>query len=57
MLAQLIFLALSAFAIYLFGKNAGKIARNIHLGLPENRSDRKSERLKPCYGWPLGNLK
>ena len=57
MLAQLIFLALSAFAIYLFGKNAGKIGRNIHLGLPENRSDRKSERLKTMLWVAFGQSK
>ncbi|MFM6954066.1 MAG: 4Fe-4S dicluster domain-containing protein [Sphingobacteriaceae bacterium] len=57
MIAQLLFFAISAFAIYLFSKNAAKIGRNIHLGLPEDRSDRKLERFKTMLLVAFGQSK
>lgn len=54
MIAQLIFLILFIAAVILFTKNVRKIIRNINLGLPLNRSDRKPERwammLKVAFG-------
>lgn len=44
MIAQLLFAVLLIGAIVLFVRNARRIARNIHLGKPEARNDRKSER-------------
>lgn len=57
MIAQLLFLSISVFAIFLFGKNIAKIGRNIHLGLPEDRSDRKSERFKTMLMVAFGQSK
>lgn len=57
MIAQLLFLVISVIAIYLFGKNVSKIGRNIHLGLPENRSDRKLERFKTMLMVAFGQSK
>lgn len=54
MIAQLIFLILFIAAVVLFTKNVRKIIRNINLGLPLDRSDRKPERwatmLKVAFG-------
>lgn len=45
MIAQIIFIIILAFAIYLFSRNAGKIRRNILLGRHVNRSDQPLRRL------------
>jgi heterodisulfide reductase subunit C len=54
MIAQLLFLVLFVAAVALFTKNVRKIIRNINLGLPLDRSDRKPERwltmLKVAFG-------
>ena len=46
MISQIIFILLFVFALALFGNNALKIYKNIQLGKPDDRSDRKKERLK-----------
>lgn len=46
MISQIIFILLFVFALALFGNNALKIYKNIQLGKPDDRSDRKQERLK-----------
>ena len=54
MVLQILFIALTAFAVYWFSKNVGKIRRNILLGRDIDRSDRSSERwmtmLKVAFG-------
>jgi heterodisulfide reductase subunit C len=54
MVLQILFIALTAFAVYWFSKNAGKIRRNILLGRDIDRSDRSSERwmtmIKVAFG-------
>ncbi len=54
MVLQLLFIALTAAAVYLFSKNIARIRRNILLGRDIDRSDRASERwmtmLKVAFG-------
>ena len=57
MIAQLIFLIIFAAAVYLFAKNAGKIRRNIKLGLPSYRSDNPARRWKTMAKVALGQSK
>lgn len=57
MIAQLIFGVLLIVALYLFYKNASKIYRNICLGKPINRTDRKSERIKTMLLVAFGQKK
>src|ERR1700712_3678872 len=54
---QILFILLAAFAIWLFGKNAKKIRRNILLGHDENFSDRPAERWKNVLLLALGQKK
>ncbi len=57
MIAQLIFFLLFIAAITLFIKNVRKIIRNINLGLPVDRSDRKAERWKIMFKVAFGQTK
>ncbi len=57
MIAQLIFGVLLIVALYLFYKNASKIYRNICLGKPINRTDRKSERINTMLLVAFGQKK
>jgi heterodisulfide reductase subunit C len=57
MIAQLIFLLILIAAVYLFGKNAGKIRRNILLGRDTNRSDQPAKRWKVMAKVALGQTK
>lgn len=57
MIAQLLFAVLLIGAIVLFVRNARRIARNIHLGKPEARNDRKSERWALMTRVALGQSK
>ncbi len=54
MVLQILFIALTAFAVYWFSKNVAKIRRNILLGRDIDRSDRPKERwmtmLKVAFG-------
>lgn len=54
MILQVLFIAFTAFSVYLFSKNVARIRRNILLGRDLNRSDRSSERwmtmLKVAFG-------
>ena len=54
MVLQILFIALTAAAVYLFSKNIAKIRRNILLGRDIDRSDRASDRwmtmLKVAFG-------
>lgn len=54
MVLQILFIALTAFAVYWFSKNVSKIRRNILLGRDIDRSDRPKERwmtmLKVAFG-------
>src|SRR5687767_7403650 len=57
MLLQGIFLLIAIAAITLFTINVRKIARNINLGRPEDRSDRPAERLKVMLKVAFGQTK
>ena len=57
MIAQPLFAVLLIGAIVLFVRNARRIARNIHLGKPEARNDRKSERWALMTRVALGQSK
>lgn len=57
MISQIIFLLILSAAVYLFAGNVRKIMRNIHLGRPLNRSNRKSERWKTMMLVALGQSK
>jgi heterodisulfide reductase subunit C len=57
MIGQILFLIIVLGAITLFAFNVRKIIRNINLGRPENRSDRKSERLKVMLKVAFGQSK
>ncbi len=54
---QILFLVLSAVAVYLFAKKAGEIRRNILLGKDEDLSDNKSLRWKNLMLLALGQKK
>ncbi len=54
---QVLFLLLSSVAIYLFSKKAREIARNIHLGRPENLNDNPSQRWKNLLLLAFGQKK
>ena len=57
MIAQLLFTAMAAVAIYFFIKNVGKIRRNILLGKDIDLSDRQPERWKTMARVALGQSK
>lgn len=57
MVLQILFIALTAFAVYWFSKNVGKIKRNILLGRDLDRSDRPAERLKMMLKVAFGQTK
>lgn len=57
MVLQILFIALTAFAVYWFSKNVGKIRRNILLGRDINRSDRASERWMLMFKVAFGQTK
>lgn len=57
MIAQILFFVCLAAAIYLFSRNVRKIGRNIHLGRPEDRSDRKAERFQTMMRVAFGQSK
>ncbi len=57
MIAQLLFAALLVGAVVLFVRNARRIGRNIHLGKPEARNDRKGERWTLMARVALGQSK
>lgn len=57
MLLQLLFLLITIAAITFFSLNVRKIARNIHLGRPLNRSDRPAERLLVMLKVAFGQTK
>ncbi|WP_026896770.1 (Fe-S)-binding protein [Daejeonella oryzae] len=57
MIAQLIFLLFTIAAVVLFTINVRKIIRNINLGRPLNRSDRKAERLMVMLKVAFGQTK
>ena len=57
MIGQLLFIIILIAAIYLFGKNAGKIRRNILLGRAEDRSDNPALRLKTMLKVAFGQSK
>ncbi len=57
MISQLLFVLLSAGAIYLFAKNLGKIRRNILLGKDVDLSDNAGERWKTMLKVAFGQTK
>ena len=57
MISQLLFTIILIAAVYLFGKNVGKIRRNILLGRPVNRTDRRAERWLIMAKVALGQTK
>ena len=57
MIGQILFLIIVIAAIALFSINVRKIIRNISLGRPEERSDRKAERLKVMLKVAFGQSK
>jgi heterodisulfide reductase subunit C/uncharacterized membrane protein len=57
MISQSIFAIILIAAVYLFGKNVGKIRRNILLGRDVNRSDRRAERWAVTAKVALGQSK
>lgn len=57
MIEQIIFLLVSAVAIYMFAKNLGKIRRNILLGKDVDLSDNKPERWKTMLKVAFGQTK
>ena len=56
-LPQIIFLVVTAFAVFLFWKNASQIRNNILLGVPENRSDNPAARWKNVLLLAFGQKK
>jgi heterodisulfide reductase subunit C len=56
-LGNLLFLAITVLAIGLFARNAARIRRNILLGRPEERNDRKGERWATMTRVALGQSK
>ncbi len=56
-LQQILFIALTAFAIWLFAKNIGIIRRNIFLGKAEDLSDNPSKRWRNLFLLALGQKK
>lgn len=56
-LQQVLFLTLTGISVWFFSKNAGKIKRNILLGLPENLNDNPSLRWKNLFLLALGQKK
>lgn len=56
-ISSIIFILLFASAVFLFTKNIKKVIRNIRLGKPLDRSDRKDERLKLMIKVALGQSK
>lgn len=56
-MGQIVFFFLLAAAVYLFGRNAGRIRRNILLGRDVDRSDRPAERWKTMALVALGQTK
>ncbi|MDQ3100457.1 MAG: (Fe-S)-binding protein [Bacteroidota bacterium] len=56
-IANLIFLAVMIIAVGWFTRNTGRIRRNINLGRPEDRSDRKPERWAVMARVALGQSK
>src|SRR3546814_17595850 len=57
MLGQVIFLLMLVAGIALFSRNVGRIRRNIRLGRPVDRSDKKSLRWKTMALVALGQSK
>lgn len=57
MISQILFVILSAAAIYIFSKNIGKIRRNILLGKDLDRTDRPAERWKTMLKVAFGQTK
>jgi heterodisulfide reductase subunit C len=57
MISQILFIIILAAAVYLFGKNAAKIRRNIMLGRPVDRSDHPGLRWKTMAKVALGQTK
>jgi heterodisulfide reductase subunit C len=57
MFQQMMFVIVSAVAIWLFAKNLGKVRRNILLGKEVNRSDRSAERWRTMMMVALGQGK
>ena len=53
-LQQILFVALSGVAIWLFAKKAGEIRRNIFLGKSENLHDNPAQRWKNLLLLALG---
>lgn len=56
-ISNLIFIACLAVAFWFFGKNVGKIKRNINLGRDLDRTDRKGERWKTMLKVAFGQSK
>lgn len=54
---QVLFILLSAVSIYLFTKKAREIARNIHLGRPENLNDNPAQRWRNLLLLAFGQKK
>ena len=54
---QILFIALTAFAVWLFAKNIGIIRRNIFLGKAEDLSDNPSKRWRNLFLLALGQKK
>lgn len=57
MIAKIIFLILLGAAVWLFYRNISRIARNIHLGKPDDRSDRPAERWNTLFKVAFGQGK
>ena len=56
-LQQILFLVMTGVSVWLFGKKAGEIKRNIFLGLPETLNDQPSLRWKNLFLLALGQKK
>jgi len=57
MIGQILFLCMFVAAVALFGRNAGRIYRNIRLGKPVNRTDSRSARLRQMLLVAFGQKK
>lgn len=57
MIAQIIFLLVTAIGVYFFSKSIAKIKRNINMGKPLDRSDKPIQRLKIMAMVALGQSK
>jgi len=57
LLSQIIFVALLAFAVWLFARNIAQIRRNVFLGQAENLTDNKSQRWRNLFLLALGQKK